>query len=72
MNYGRILSQIYATCTQTLRLFPYFPSYGLIHAFSTELSILIQGEEVDFRGALHRDGSVLMSVTLDQLKVTLG
>lgn len=24
---------------------------------------------MDYRGALHRDGSVLMSVTLDQLKV---
>lgn len=30
-----------------------------------------QGEEVDYRGALHRDGSVLMSVSLDQLKVLL-
>ncbi|KAE8732986.1 4-hydroxy-3-methylbut-2-en-1-yl diphosphate synthase (ferredoxin) [Hibiscus syriacus] len=26
------------------------------------------GEEVDYRGILHRDGSVLMSVSLDQLK----
>jgi hypothetical protein len=38
----------------------------------TELFILIQGEEVDYRGTLHRDGSVLMSVSLDQLKVTFG
>lgn len=30
-----------------------------------------QGEEVDYRGVLHRDGSVLMSVSLDQLKVSL-
>ena len=29
----------------------------------------MQGEVVDYRGVLHRDGSVLMSVTLDQLKV---
>ncbi|KAK4859759.1 hypothetical protein QYF36_011180 [Acer negundo] len=28
------------------------------------------GEEVDYRGVLHRDGLVLMSVSLDQLKVT--
>ncbi|CAN1346454.1 4-hydroxy-3-methylbut-2-en-1-yl diphosphate synthase (ferredoxin), chloroplastic [Linum perenne] len=27
-----------------------------------------EGEEVDYRGVLHRDGSVLMSVSLDQLK----
>lgn len=31
----------------------------------------LQGEEVDYRGVLHRDGSVLMSVSLDQLKVIL-
>lgn len=30
-----------------------------------------QGEEVDYRGVLHRDGSVLMSVSLDQLKVII-
>lgn len=30
-----------------------------------------QGDEVDYRGVLHRDGSVLMSVSLDQLKVHL-
>lgn len=29
----------------------------------------MQGEEVDYRGVLHRDGSVFMSVSLDQLKV---
>jgi hypothetical protein len=28
-----------------------------------------EGEEVDYRNVLHRDGSVLMSVSLDQLKV---
>ncbi|KAK7402132.1 hypothetical protein VNO78_14152 [Psophocarpus tetragonolobus] len=28
-----------------------------------------EGEEVDYRGVLHRDGSVLMSVSLDQLKM---
>ncbi|PKI62614.1 hypothetical protein CRG98_017036, partial [Punica granatum] len=27
-----------------------------------------EGEEVDYRGVLHRDGSVLMSVSLDRLK----
>ena len=27
---------------------------------------------MDYRGALHQDGSVLMSVSLDQLKVTFG
>lgn len=26
---------------------------------------------MDYRGVLHRDGSVLMSVSLDQLKVAL-
>lgn len=26
---------------------------------------------MDYRGVLHRDGSVLMSVSLDQLKVTM-
>lgn len=30
-----------------------------------------QGDEVDYRGVLHRDGSVLMSVSLNQLKVHL-
>ncbi|KAK1373607.1 GcpE domain-containing protein [Heracleum sosnowskyi] len=33
-----------------------------------QLPMQKEGEEVDYRGALHRDGSVLMSVTLDQLK----
>lgn len=32
----------------------------------------MQGEEVDYRGVLHRDGSVLMSVSLNQLKVGFG
>lgn len=32
-------------------------------------SYFVQGEEVDYRGVLHRDGSVLMSVSLDMLKV---
>ncbi|RZR89857.1 hypothetical protein BHM03_00017658 [Ensete ventricosum] len=31
-------------------------------------SYFVQGEEVDYRGVLHRDGSVLMSVSLDMLK----
>lgn len=29
----------------------------------------MQGEDVDYRGVLHRDGSVLMTVSLEQLKV---
>nr|AXT18170.1 4-hydroxy-3-methylbut-2-enyl diphosphate synthase [Ziziphora clinopodioides] len=33
-----------------------------------QLPVQKEGEEVDYRGVLHRDGSVLMSVTLDQLK----
>lgn len=33
-----------------------------------DLPVQKEGEEVDYRGALHRDGSVLMSVSLDQLK----
>lgn len=33
-----------------------------------QLPIQKEGEEVDYRGVLHRDGSVLMSVSLDQLK----
>ncbi|CAA2965693.1 4-hydroxy-3-methylbut-2-en-1-yl diphosphate synthase (ferredoxin), chloroplastic [Olea europaea subsp. europaea] len=32
------------------------------------LPVQKEGEEVDYRGVLHRDGSVLMSVSLDQLK----
>ncbi|KAE9616675.1 putative (E)-4-hydroxy-3-methylbut-2-enyl-diphosphate synthase (ferredoxin) [Lupinus albus] len=35
---------------------------------SGQLPVQKEGEEVDYRGALHRDGSVLMSVSLDQLK----
>ncbi|XP_048491735.1 4-hydroxy-3-methylbut-2-en-1-yl diphosphate synthase (ferredoxin), chloroplastic isoform X2 [Beta vulgaris subsp. vulgaris] len=35
---------------------------------SGQLPIQKEGEEVDYRGVLHRDGSVLMTVTLDQLK----
>ncbi|GMP88968.1 hypothetical protein CsSME_00040749 [Camellia sinensis var. sinensis] len=33
-----------------------------------QLPMQKEGEEVDYRGVLHRDGSVLMSVSLDQLK----
>ncbi|KAI3983359.1 hypothetical protein MKX01_013426 [Papaver californicum] len=33
-----------------------------------QLPVQKEGEDVDYRGALHRDGSVLMSVSLDQLK----
>ncbi|WOG87586.1 hypothetical protein DCAR_0206816 [Daucus carota subsp. sativus] len=33
-----------------------------------QLPVQQEGEEVDYRGALHRDGSVLMSVSLDQIK----
>ncbi|KAJ8616003.1 hypothetical protein MRB53_035375 [Persea americana] len=33
-----------------------------------QLPIQKEGEEVDYRGVLHRDGSVLMSVSLNQLK----
>lgn len=33
-----------------------------------QLPIQMEGEEVDYRGVLHRDGSVLMPVSLDQLK----
>ncbi|KAH1219006.1 4-hydroxy-3-methylbut-2-en-1-yl diphosphate synthase (ferredoxin), chloroplastic [Glycine max] len=36
---------------------------------SGQLPVQKEGEEVDYRGALHRDGSVLMSVSLDQLKM---
>ncbi|XP_075485530.1 4-hydroxy-3-methylbut-2-en-1-yl diphosphate synthase (ferredoxin), chloroplastic-like [Primulina tabacum] len=35
---------------------------------SGQLPVQREGEEVDYRGVLHRDGSVLMSVTLDRLK----
>ncbi|KAL1208623.1 4-hydroxy-3-methylbut-2-en-1-yl diphosphate synthase (ferredoxin) [Cardamine amara subsp. amara] len=33
-----------------------------------DLPVQKEGEEVDYRGVLHRDGSVLMSISLDQLK----
>ncbi|KAG0472857.1 hypothetical protein HPP92_014714 [Vanilla planifolia] len=33
-----------------------------------QLPVQKQGEEVDYRGVLHRDGSVLMSVSSDKLK----
>ncbi|XP_035846613.1 4-hydroxy-3-methylbut-2-en-1-yl diphosphate synthase (ferredoxin), chloroplastic-like isoform X3 [Helianthus annuus] len=33
-----------------------------------DLPVQKEGEEVDYRGVLHHDGSVLMSVSLDQLK----
>nr|AJA32314.1 chloroplast 1-hydroxy-2-methyl-2-(E)-butenyl-4-diphosphate synthase [Narcissus tazetta] len=35
---------------------------------SGQLPVQKEGEEVDYRGVLHRDGSVLMSVSLDNLK----
>ncbi|KAK4358702.1 hypothetical protein RND71_020931 [Anisodus tanguticus] len=35
---------------------------------SGELPAQKEGDEVDYRGVLHRDGSVLMSISLDQLK----
>ncbi|OIW09143.1 hypothetical protein TanjilG_11281 [Lupinus angustifolius] len=35
---------------------------------SGQLPVQKEGEEVDYRGALHRDGSVLMSVSLNQLE----
>nr|WLF00987.1 4-Hydroxy-3-methylbut-2-en-1-yl diphosphate synthase [Santalum album] len=34
-----------------------------------QLPVQKEGETVDYRGVLHRDGSVLMSISLDQLKV---
>lgn len=36
----------------------------------TNFGVYIQGEEVDYRGVLHRDGSVLMAVSPDHLKVS--
>jgi hypothetical protein len=36
---------------------------------SGQLPLQKEGDEIDYRGVLHRDGSVLMSVSLDQLKV---
>ncbi|KAL1544142.1 4-hydroxy-3-methylbut-2-en-1-yl diphosphate synthase (ferredoxin), chloroplastic-like [Salvia divinorum] len=35
---------------------------------SGRLPVQKEGEEVDYRGVLHRDGSVLMSISLDQLQ----
>ncbi|KAL6563625.1 hypothetical protein OROGR_002584 [Orobanche gracilis] len=35
---------------------------------SGQLPLQKEGDEVDYRGVLHRDGSVLMSVSLDHLK----
>ncbi|KAK4841034.1 hypothetical protein QYF36_024128 [Acer negundo] len=37
---------------------------------SSQLPMQNEGEEVDYRGVLHCDGSVLMSISFDQLKVT--
>ncbi|KAL4304140.1 hypothetical protein GQ457_10G010950 [Hibiscus cannabinus] len=37
---------------------------------SGQLPTLKEGEEVDYRGVLHRDGLVLMSISLDQLKLS--
>jgi len=39
------------------------------HIHSSQFLDVGQGDEIDYRGVLHRDGSVLMSVSLDQLKV---
>jgi (E)-4-hydroxy-3-methylbut-2-enyl-diphosphate synthase len=64
------LNYIYTLYTDSKRYSTsYFLWHCCLHLFK-ELSFLIQGEEVDYRGTLHRDGSVLMSVSLDQLKVT--
>ncbi|KAG6432822.1 hypothetical protein SASPL_104409 [Salvia splendens] len=35
---------------------------------SGQLPVQKEGEEVDYRGVLHRDGSVFMSISLDQLQ----
>lgn len=35
---------------------------------SSQLPLQKEGEEVDYRGVLHRDGSVLMSISLDELQ----
>ncbi|KAI9177039.1 hypothetical protein LWI28_010316 [Acer negundo] len=37
---------------------------------SGQLPMQNEGEEVDYRGVMHCNGSVLMSVSLDQMKVT--
>lgn len=44
----------------------------IFRSFYFFLLFMMQGEEVDYRGVLHRDGSVLMSVSLDKLKVSSG
>jgi len=45
-------------------------SYDFVwHIHSSRFLDVGQGDEIDYRGVLHRDGSVLMSVSLDQLKV---
>lgn len=44
----------------------FFQGFGT----NSSLMFLIQGEEVDYRGVLHRDGSVLMSISVDQLQVS--
>lgn len=47
-----------------------FATLFVSHGIFTPIRICIwQGDEIDYRGVLHRDGSVLMSVSLDQLKV---
>ncbi|KAJ7526617.1 hypothetical protein O6H91_16G014800 [Diphasiastrum complanatum] len=42
--------------------------YFEFHRRTGQLPVQKEGEEVDYRGVLHRDGSVLMSVSLDKLK----
>ncbi|PWA27266.1 (E)-4-hydroxy-3-methylbut-2-enyl diphosphate synthase [Artemisia annua] len=37
-----------------------------------DLPVQKEGEEVDYRGVFHRDGSIIMSFTLDQLKELAG
>eukprot|EP00850_Spirogloea_muscicola_P009080 SM000050S17005 [mRNA] locus=s50:351485:357286:- [translate_table: standard] len=43
-------------------------SYYEFKRRSGQLPLQKEGDAIDFRGVLHRDGSVLMAVTLDQLK----
>lgn len=38
-------------------------------AYSDKLFSFLQGDKLDFRHVLHRDGSVIAAITLDQLKV---
>ncbi|RXI04571.1 hypothetical protein DVH24_038845 [Malus domestica] len=53
--------------SQHLEIASLIASYSF--SFSRDNDVIkTQGEEVDYRGVLHRDGSVLMSVSLDQLK----